>query len=217
MINYIPPASVRASGVNEGGGALNGIDLLTGIQILMVQDYDDQLKTLGKQIKGTTRVKKMFRQEMEQLQKYLMRRTEKKNDKESILLNMSEYGGINTTKDFVFDMQSNDVRRYTSTATGDERIDVTGTAYRTENVYNPRTRRTEQRRVETGKWVSKDAIEKKIENYKLKLDSLNEQSELMSLSLQSLTNQRKIAFETISNLVNKEQEGVAAIVRNIKS
>ena len=64
-------------------------------------------------------------------------------------------------------------------------------------------------------YVPKEQIEARIEIYKSKLESLNEQSELNSLGLQTLTNQRKIAFETVSNIIKKQEDGVGTIIRNI--
>ena len=64
-------------------------------------------------------------------------------------------------------------------------------------------------------YVDKEKISTAIEQYKMKLDTVNEQSELMSIDLQTLTNQRKIAFETVSQIIRKQDEGMSTIIKNI--
>ncbi|HLD44741.1 MAG TPA: hypothetical protein VJC18_04845, partial [bacterium] len=118
-----------------------------------------------------------------------------KNEKDAVTLNSDEKEYLQDDKEFVGDVETGEVEDVCKTKTTDfESQKVKGTSHT---------------------HVSKEVIEKKIEIYKQKLDSLNEQTELMSVSLQSLTNQRKICFETISNIVKKQEDCVGTIVRNI--
>lgn len=222
MIDYIPPTTVSAS---AGGGAnLQGLDLITSVQILLVQDYDDQLRSMSNQMKGTTKVKQAYRKDIERWQGYLMQETFKvgkngkidnKNGKEVILMDTASFDhGLNEDHEYLVH-EGGDLESKPSNIFG--KVESYATKKETVDVWNPHTKKYEKQTKVVGYYVERDAIEKKIETVKLRLESLNEQSELMSLSLQSLANQRKVAFETISNLVNKEQEGIATIVRNIKS
>lgn len=207
MINYTPPTSINASG-GAGGASLNGIDIVTSIQLLLVQDYDNQLQDMGKQIKGTMKCKQKYREEIQKLQTLLTKQSTKFQDdhdnkklrgKEAIPMTKQEEETINKNIfEYIPDPKTGEPIPHKTTELG-----------QLEGSYKKGNK---------GEYyVPKEQIEKLIENLQLKLNTLNEQSELLSLNLQSLTNQRKIAFETISNLVNKQHEGLASITRNIKS
>jgi hypothetical protein len=211
MLETLPPSQIAPTqGIQTN--SFMGLDAVSSIQILLVQDYDNQLQSLGNQIKGTTAVKKAYRDDIEALQNLNLKPTKGKGDNITIDLTEDEYNNILNgnylhtadpkTGKLIVDATQSPAKDSSLDITSGQRIDdrdskgrITKTTYR----------------------VKKDLINTKIEQYKSKLDSLNEQSELMSLSLQSLTNQRKIAFETISNLVNKQQETLSTIVRNVKS
>ena len=79
MIDFIS-STVSATGGANGSG-LAGLDMITSIQILLVQDYDDQLRSMGNQIKGTTKAKQAYRQDIEKLQNLQLKpvRGEKKD------------------------------------------------------------------------------------------------------------------------------------------
>lgn len=220
MIDYIPPATIGATSGNTGS-KLNGIDILTSIQILLVQDYDDQLQSLGNQIKGTTKVKQAYRKEIEALQNFLIKPNAKgkdgketKGDDAKAALTTEEESILNGNQEYFFDPRYIDdpekqgLNHRSDPTLGKTHVDK-------KPVYGKG--KDSKKVIGYTYEVKKKDIETKIEQYKQKLETLNEQSELMSLGLQSLSNQRKIAFETISNLINKEHEGIATIVRNIKS
>lgn len=207
MINYTSPASINASGA-AGGANLGGIDIVTSIQLLLVQDYDNQLQDMGKQIKGTMKCKQKYREEIQKLQTLLTKPSTKIADndhatalkgKDCIKMTKPEAKVINENIfEYAVDPNTGEVIPHQTTDLGQ---------------LTP----SEKKEGQKGWYVPKEQIENLIENLKQKLDTLNEQSELLSLSLQSLTNQRKIALETVSNLVNKQHEGLAGIARNIKS
>lgn len=210
MIEFIPLQNVSAQGLS--GSELNGIDLLTSIQIMLVKDFDSQLKSLGKEMKGITKVKQAYREDIEKLQSLLTRKTEKvnskgkekKDGKETVLLTPDEKELLNQDLEYRFNTHLMELQSDPTTIFGT----IEPYAEKKSGGRNPTTE---------GYYIEKDTIEKKLELKKEKLEALNEQSELLSLRLQSMTNQRKIAFETISNLVSKQHEGTATIVRNMRS
>ena len=175
---------------------LAGLDLMTSIQILLVQDYDNQLKHLGKQMKVANQVKKAYRQEIESLQKMLTRPTREIDDhKDYVRVEPGDSHHIDWDKTFV----------------GDEFTDKTQDVVKTQKSYDAMGDQWE----DGARWVRKADVEHRINALDTKLDSVNEQSEIMSLKLQSLTNQRKIAFETVSNVFRKEADTLGTIVRNL--
>ena len=193
---YLPSANITGPTELNSGGSLSGLDLITSIQILLVQDYDNQLKHLGEEMKVANQVKKAYRQGIESLQKMLTRETREFDDQ----------------KDFV------------EVKPGEENsIDYDLTLIGNEFAARPDQVVQEQRKYEAMdshwdgdvRFVRKADIERRINGLDTKLDSINEQSEIMSLKLQSLTNQRKIAFESVSNVFQKEVETLNAIVRNM--
>lgn len=212
MFETIFPSHIQASGLNDSFSH-NGIDLLASIQILLVQDYDNQLRHVGKMMKGGTAIKAEYRKVMEFLQNMMTRKTEKikdKDDKEqdAIYVTKEEYAlwkdNFENISEFSWDLGSNKLLPYNSPAPKEEGNLIVN------------TKRTANRNID-GYYLNKSVLSARLENYKLKLESVNEQSELNSLGLQSLTNQRKIALETVSNLVSKQSEGVSTIIRNMRS
>lgn len=187
--------NIQTMGLN-GGGFMAGLDLITSIQILLVQDYDNQLRGIQKQIKGAIAVKKAYRQDIEELQKLLTKKSRKIGDKFFIEINRgSEIAALNRNNEHVVDP-------------------ITG-----EKITHDNTDRSfflNNLKGKDGKlYIAKEQIENKIEEINQRLERVNEQSEITSLTLQSLTNQRKIAFETISNLVRKGHDTLSTIVRNM--
>lgn len=227
-------APIMATGLGESF-QMNGIDLLTSIEMLLVKDYDNQMRSLGKQIKGSTKIKEAYRGQIEGYQNLLTRPTVKKGDDkktESVAITASEYDQfLGVPKEYVYNLETNKVEERASTTL--EPLKSLGNNLKTlqsehkkkyAQVSVPKgpantkalSKPPASPKTPTEYYVAKDAVNSMIDNVKLKLESLNEQSELNSLSLQSLTNQRKIAFETISNLVNKQHDSVATMVRNLK-
>lgn len=206
--------SAYINGAQNSGGApqINGMDLIASIQILLIQDYDTQLSSLSKQIKGATKAKTLYRQEIEGYQRLLATKTykingkgqEKKDGKETVKIELESdtLTLFEKKNEYVIDPKTGEAITHTSTLPPDE---VIKEIFKKDKGHN-----------QFEFYVEKDAIEKLIEGQKLKQESVNEQSELMSLSLQSLTNQRKIAFEAISNIVSKQHETLSSIVRNLK-
>jgi hypothetical protein len=195
MIHLPTHSAIGGAGL-DSTASLAGLDLITSIQILLVQDYDNQLKHLGEQMKVANQVKKAYRQGIESLQKMLTRETREFDDQ----------------KDFV------------EVKAGEEQfIDYDVTMIGNEFADRPNEVVTTQRKYEAmdSKWdhgiryVRKADIERRINGLDTKLDTVNEQSEIMSLKLQSLTNQRKIAFESVSHVFQKEAETLSSIVRNM--
>jgi chromosome segregation ATPase len=179
-----------------GNGMLAGLDLMTSIQLLLVQDYDNQLKHLGKQMKVANQVKKAFRQEIESLQAMLTRPTREIGDhKDYVRVEQEDTSHIDWDKDFI----------------GNEFSENTQDVIKTQKKYDEMGDEWE----DGARYVRKADIEHRINALDTKLDSVNEQSEIMSLKLQGLTNQRKIAFETVSNVFRKEADTLGTIVRNL--
>jgi hypothetical protein len=195
MINLPSDFTIGATGL-ESNGTLSGLDLITSIQILLVQDYDNQLKHLGEQMKVANQVKKAYRQGIESLQQMLTRPTREFDDQ----------------KDFVEVKpgEENDID-YDVTLIGNEFADRPDQVVNTQKKFEAMDSHWDG----DVRFVRKADIERRINGLDTKLDSVNEQSEIMSLKLQSLTNQRKIAFESVSNVFQKEAETLNSIVRNM--
>lgn len=212
MIN-ISPSSINTSSANGGAGP-SGLALITSIQILLVQDYDDQLQSLGNQIKGTMKVKKAYREDIEALQNLLTKKTVSgKGDDAKVRLSKHEYCNIlNGNKEHRFDPETGEL---ITPERRDGSLDwISGTPRSPSYTWrNGRIRVKHYNQYD----VKKVKIENRITQLNQKLDTLNEQSELLSISLQSLTNQRKIAMETVSNIVKKESDTLSSITNNMRS
>jgi hypothetical protein len=195
---YLPtPTALGGTGL-ESTGTFSGLDLITSIQILLVQDYDNQLKHLGEQMKVANQVKKAYREGIESLQQMLTRETKEFDDQ----------------KDFV-EVKSGEENLidYDTTMIGNEFADRPDQVVQVQKKYEAMDSHWDG----DIRYVRKADIERRINGLDTKLDSVNEQSEVLSLKLQSLTNQRKIAFETVSNVFQKEAETLNSIVRNMTS
>lgn len=204
MTDLISPPS-STNGVTSAGSSFNITDFITFIQILLVQDYDDQLKSMANQMKGISKIKNAYRQDIEKLQKFLMKPSkERKGDgtkSETVEVTKDDLDNI-LNNSFEYLIQNGEMVAVPTEMFGTiEPVDSKGG-----------TRGDPIKRY----FVTKETIESKIENVKSKLDSFNEQSELNSLQLQTLTSQRKIAFETISNITSKHHDTLSLIVRNMK-
>ncbi len=196
MISLNTHQSISQNGL-EGGGMLAGLDLMTSIQILLVQDYDNQLKHLGKQMKVANQVKKSYRKEIEKFQQMQTRQTfEFDKQKDWVKIEAGEESFLDREVTFI----------------GDEFAENAEDMVKIQIETSPLDSRHEH----DGRYVRKESLEKKISLLDTKLDSVNEQSELMGLKLQSLTNQRKTAFESVSNLFRKEAETLNTVVSNIR-
>lgn len=197
-----PPTN---SGVTSAGGDFNITDFMTFIQILLVQDYDDQLRSIGNQMKGIAKIKNAYRQDIEKLQKFLMKPSKERDGdgtkSETVEVTKDELDNI-LNQSFEYLLQDGKMVAWPT--------DIFGTIEPVDSKGGTRGNPIKKY------FVTKEAIESKMENVKSKLESHNEQSELMSLQLQSLTNQRKIAFETVSNITSKHHDTLATIVRNMK-
>lgn len=193
---------VSSTNFLSGGSALCGPDLMTAVEMMLVQDYDDQMRSKAAEVKTATKVKKAYREVIQQLNQMLMRESKKvdykgDNDdkKDSVAVSQSELNFLNEDISYVGNSETLSVEEQSTQLTGDDHINGTtsgGSLY-----------------------VTKESIEAKIEAYKMKLETVDEQTELMSIDLQTLTNQRKIAFETVSQIIRKQDEGMSTIVKNI--
>jgi hypothetical protein len=150
----------------ESHGNLAGLDLITSIQILLVQDYDNQLKHLGEQMKVGNQVKKAYREEIEGLQKMLTRQTHEFNDQ----------------KDFVeVKPGEENLIDFAVTKIGNEFAARPEQVVQTQKVHEAMDSHWE----DGVRYVHKADIERRINGLDTKLDSVNEQSEMISLKLQS--------------------------------
>lgn len=201
MIHLNTSENIQSSGLS-GNGLLAGLDLMTSIQVLLVQDYDNQLKHLGNQMKVANQVKKNYRQNIEKVQKMQIASTHKMKD-----------AGGNEQTDFVeISKEQLSFLQQDWTHTGNEFAESEKEKILSEwkAMDFPFVERE-------GKiYVRKPDLENKVNTYDTRLDTVNEQSELMSLKLQSLTNQRKTAFETVSNVFRKETDTLNTIVGNLR-
>lgn len=198
MLNSIPTNSVKGSGLYDSG-AMAGLDLMTSLQLLLVQDYDGQLKHLGKQMKIANKIKKAYRQDIEKLHRFLARPTEDKEGiKDAIKVDRGEKYELQRefqyTENLEWDGKGNAFETHRST------FDFGENGFKQKDGHY---------------YISKASIESKQQTLQSKLDTYNEQSEITSLQLQSLTNQRKIAFETVSNLVKKTGDVLNTMTRNV--
>lgn len=192
MIDINVTQPVNGSGLN-GDGMLSGLDLISSIQILLIQDYDNQLKHIGSRMKIANEVKKAYRQDIETMQKFMTRDTRKIGDhKDWVWVSNSEKEFLNTD----------------TTHIGNQFAENPKDRVRSQSQYEPIEFKDDN-------YVRKTTIDSKINMVQTKLDTVNEGSQLTSLQLQSLTNQRKIAFETLSNLVRKEGDTLNSIIRNM--
>ena len=205
MFESIPQNTVTAASANclSGGSAFCGPDIMTAVEMMLVKDYDDQLKSAAAEMKMAGKVKKAYRAEIEKLNKLLTRQTKKvdvdsskkKDEKDCTPMSQSEIDDLNTEHNFVGNTATMSVETQNTSLTGEDVIEGTTSGGQL--------------------YVPKEQIEARLEIYKSKLESVNEQSEIMSLGLQTLTQQRKSAFETVSNIIKKQEDGVATIIRNI--
>jgi hypothetical protein len=198
MFNNIVPAEIKATSFTDKT-ALSGVDLMTSIQMLLVQSYDDQLKDTAHQIKLTTKVKKLYRERIQELSKMLSMKTTQRKGEKCVFLKPDILHQHEQNFDYKADVASGTIKSYMK-------------SYQPKGVAGKK--KDEQENI-TGYWVRTAALESHVEEYKQKLDSLNEQTELMSIGLQSLTNQRKVCFETITNMVKKGHDCLSSIVRNV--
>lgn len=195
MINLPTHSTVGGTGL-DSTGTLAGLDLITSIQILLVQDYDNQLRHLGEQMKTANQVKKAYREEIENLQKMLTRETREFDDQK-------DYVEVKPGEEEWID--------YDVTMIGNEFADHPEEVVASQKKYEAMDSEWD----DGVRYVRKADIERRINGLDTKLDTVNEQSEIMSLKLQSLTNQRKIAFESVSHVFQKEAETLSGIVRNM--
>ncbi len=208
MFESIPQNTVQAASVNclSGGSAFCGPDIMTAVEMMLVKDYDDQLKSTAAEMKTMTKVKQAYRKNIADLNKLLSQTSYKKGKKGSetdcVLLTPSQYSLVNTDHNQIGNSSTISVTDQTTAITGEGATGSVSTA-------------TNQDGNITGYYVDKTKIETRIEALKMKLDTVNEQTEITSLSLQTLTNQRKIAFETVSAIIKKQEDAVSTIIRNI--
>lgn len=221
-MNEIIPTTAPSTPTLPAGG--DSIDLLTSVEILLVKDYNSQLVGLRNQMKSAAAVKKAYRKDMEKLGTMLIRQSKEVNKDGKttcITVNKEEKAFLDTDQDYFPDPTTLEAKAYPPKSNP---IDIKGRTTKkvTENVQSrdPRTGRTIIKQVikevPDGYYIPKDAIEKKSEMIKTKLDAYNEQSDLMSTELQAIMGQRKNALETVSNLTSKYADTMGTIVRNIK-
>lgn len=198
MFESIPQNTVTGASVNclAGGSAFCGPDIMTAVEMMLVKDYDDQLKSTAAEMKTMTKVKQKYREIIKNLNNMLGHQTQEVGDSKTpcVTLSTSEQNYLHTLYEPIGNTETCGV------TTNETHLNANDAAY-----IKPIK----------GNQYSKDSITTQIENYKMKLDTVNEQSEMTSLDLQTLTNQRKIAFETVSNIIKKQEDAVGTIIRNI--
>lgn len=203
---------ISASNGIQNSSSMMGLDLMTSLQILLVQDYDQQLRGIEKNMRSALEIKKRYREDMEPLQKMMSKATHKSDNRFYLQLETPEE--INAFRKDSEYMQQTEL---TSDAGEGSWIVEHNTPLSDED-FHAQLRDKKGGKYDLGEemYVEKSQIEAKIEVINQKLERVNEQSEITSLALQSLTNQRKIAFETVSNLMRKNHDTIAMIVNNLK-
>lgn len=229
MVEGFIQSSVQGVSTNNflsGGSALCGPDLMTAVEMMLVQDYDDQMRSKAAEVKTATMVKKAYRELIQKLNNMLCRPSQNvdiEGDNQDavacISLSQDEHNFLNQDINYVGNPSTLSVEPQSSEISGDNYIHAIANTYTNDEGELCGTS------LDPGKngtlfykgklYVTKEAIEMRIENYKAKLETVNEQSELLSLDLQTLTNQRKIAFETVSQIIRKQDEGMSTIIKNI--
>ncbi|MBX7148180.1 hypothetical protein K1X76_03780 [bacterium] len=225
MTSNISSATANLSAININSSSFSGVDSLIYIQLLLVQDYDAQLKSMGKEIKNITTLKGAYRKDIEQLQSLLGRENVGDKDNPKVKVSGDEYNFlVNKNPDYRINSEgklTDDYRHLTKDKSDDLQKDklMEKSAKSDIKYVQIKDKKTGKMKnsstIESCSVLKKD-IETKIETLKQKMEGLNEQSEISSLSLQSITSQRKIALDSVSNLINKQDEGLSNIVRNIK-
>lgn len=190
---------------------ISGLDVMEGLELLLVKDYDSQLQSMAKSMKESIDIKSSYRDYINKLKGFLMREPHKLDGRDGKYVTLqktsvndpsktNEYKMVTNPQDYsinekgeVFNYGSADITYISPTKTN---LNLDGTVESYE--------------------INTNSIEKMIEQYNSKLDTLNEQGEIVSLQLQSLTNKRKIAFETLSNIISKSHDSINTIIRNIK-
>ncbi len=194
--------------------SLSGLDSMTAIQLMLMQEYDSQLKDAGNQIKVVSQLKKAYRGEIQKLQALLYKptveKTGKENDKDGkyISLTPEEYDSIKTGKQYYYDPKSDQILQTDASTSANIKGEPTLKASTGFRWFKP---------VPTSYQVRKEDIERRIESMNEEKESLNEQSSQLSLQVQSLANMRKISLETASNCMSKQSEGLSTVARNIRS
>lgn len=211
MLAAIGAHSLVSGGINDSG-ALSGLDIMATIQILLIQDYDSQLKHLANTIKANNKVKAKYRKDIEELQK-LNSQVPIKNEDDGLYYTEVPY---KTATDF------GEINHYA----GDYE---TGTLIQEKDPRHPKKGKIENPYKHFNKFkvegdddkhniyaIPKDSIQSKIELITTRMETFQDQNEMINTQIQSLTNGRKISFETLSNFVSKENETLSTIVRNMK-
>ena len=202
MLESITPQSLQSS---SGTGFFSGLDTMATIQILLIQDYDLQLRHLATGMRSFKNVKQAYRKDIEALQQALLGATVKIDKKEYVRVENADLKKIVNQK-----------REYQANlATGEVRTEAKGSDKLVQELEWSADKDIGQKKGK-GDVVEKEKLQQKIDLLNERLDQYNEQSELTSLKLQSLTNQRKVAFEALSNLIGKQSDTLASIVRNIR-
>ncbi len=204
MLESISPQTLAPSGL-QSEGFLPGLDLMASLQVLLIQDYDSQLKHLAQTMKAQKNVKQAYRKDIQALHQALLKQTIKIKDKEYVRVEgESAKAAINKRAEYVPQLETGGISTFSQ---GEDKL-VENKRWKDEGDIGQAKG--------SGDVVEKEKLQQKIELLNQKLDGFNEQSELTSLQLQTLTNQRKVAFETLSNLIAKESETLTTIVRNLK-
>lgn len=176
---------------------LNGIDVMSMVQILLIKDYDEQLRHTGSNIKGIVNAKKKYREQVGWVRS-LLNNPSKNFDSDHL--------------EKVVKITRSDLKRLKGLQ---EFLPLPDGTSKGRAKHYGDVNESKRGKTKTHVYVQAQDLEKIIEGMKEGLDTLNEQSEMTSLSLQSLTSQRKIAFESLSQLIHNQSGALQSIVRNI--
>ncbi|EKD41501.1 MAG: hypothetical protein ACD_73C00690G0004 [uncultured bacterium] len=218
-------ANATSISLSNFSGSGTGLDAIMAIQLLMMKDCDEQLKSLGQEIKITKVLKTAYRKEIQTLQSLLLSPhvnkkgdVPKKDDKAEYIKvspdifnttgnakNNNLNYGLKNGVSYNYDEKTGTVN---ATETG-EYGEITGNP-----IYDKNDRK---HRVIIGYTVRKEDVEKRMEMLNGEKDNLNDQSTEFSLQVQNITNIRKTALETVTNVMSKQNEGLSTIIRNYRS
>lgn len=167
-----------------GGSA---VEIMAAVEMMIVQEYDDQLRSMAQQMKQNTKMKKAIRQHIAELNQMAAK----------------------PVKDGKIDLNANERRVYLSRPTFSWNPDANN------GIGEVDTRTNNTSFISGSKKYTKETIEAEIEKYQMQLDDLNGDSEQIQTELSRISNERKLCFDTVAKMLSRYYESAGNITRSL--
>lgn len=180
-------SSVGASSTSSmpiGGSA---VQIMAAVEMMIVQEYDNQLLDMAKNMKRNTKMKQAMRQHIAKLNE-LTGKSADKNGK--VKLSASERSLLESKPNFSWNANKHG-------GIGGADVNYTGGSSW------------------FGGKVSKEKIQAEIERLQMKVDDLNSDSEQIQTELSRISNERKLCFDTLAKMLNRYYESASNLTRSI--